>query len=153
MARFANDLSIVDLGARKVLGTIPVGNAPRKIVVQPGAVGSPPAATATRGTPAAVSATAPAAPALASPAGAAGNTSITIANFAFDPPTLTVAPGQQVTWTNKDSVTHTVTSKEDGLDSGNLAVGASFSHTFARPGSVAYACAIHPFMRGMVVVK
>ena len=32
-----NDVSVVDLAGRRVLATIPVGNAPRKIAVQPGA--------------------------------------------------------------------------------------------------------------------
>ena len=30
----SNDLSVIDLGTRTVTGTIPVGNGPRKIVVQ-----------------------------------------------------------------------------------------------------------------------
>ena len=32
----SNDVSVVDLGSQKVTATIPVGNAPRKIAVQPG---------------------------------------------------------------------------------------------------------------------
>jgi len=32
----SNDISVVDLGSQKVTATIPVGNAPRKIAVQPG---------------------------------------------------------------------------------------------------------------------
>ena len=32
----SNDLSIVDVEQRKVIATVPVGNAPRKIVLQPG---------------------------------------------------------------------------------------------------------------------
>ena len=32
----SNDVSVVDLGSQKVKATIPVGNAPRKIAVQPG---------------------------------------------------------------------------------------------------------------------
>jgi len=31
----SNDLSVIDLGTRTVTATIPVGNAPRKLVVQP----------------------------------------------------------------------------------------------------------------------
>jgi YVTN family beta-propeller protein len=31
----ANDVSVVDLATRKVTDTIPVGNAPRKMVIQP----------------------------------------------------------------------------------------------------------------------
>jgi YVTN family beta-propeller protein len=34
----SNDVSVVDLSARKTVATIPVGNAPRKMVIQPAAV-------------------------------------------------------------------------------------------------------------------
>ena len=34
----SNDVSVVDLGRRTVVATIPVGNAPRKVAVQPGAI-------------------------------------------------------------------------------------------------------------------
>src|SRR5262249_58554418 len=47
-----NDVSVVDLTSRRVLATIPVGNAPRKIAVQPGATAaaaSPATATAAQG--------------------------------------------------------------------------------------------------------
>jgi YVTN family beta-propeller protein len=47
-----NDVSVVDLAGRRVLATIPVGNAPRKIAMQPGATpaaGSPVTATAAPG--------------------------------------------------------------------------------------------------------
>ncbi len=40
---------------------------------------------------------------------ASGGNSVTIANFAFSPQSLTVKAGTKVTWTNNDSVTHTVT--------------------------------------------
>ncbi|HKW91559.1 MAG TPA: hypothetical protein VJX92_06635 [Methylomirabilota bacterium] len=47
-----DDVSVVDLTSRQVLATIPVGNAPRKIAVQPGATvaaASPATATAASG--------------------------------------------------------------------------------------------------------
>jgi YVTN family beta-propeller protein len=34
----SNDVSVVDLASQKVTATIPVGNAPRKIAVQPGPI-------------------------------------------------------------------------------------------------------------------
>jgi YVTN family beta-propeller protein len=36
----SNDVSVVQLPTRKVIATIPVGNAPRKVAVQPGAITS-----------------------------------------------------------------------------------------------------------------
>jgi plastocyanin len=78
---------------------------------------------------------------------------ITIQNFAFSPQTITVAPGTTVVWTNKDSVDHTVTSDTGAWpDSGNLATGQTFSHTFAKAGTYPYHCAIHPSMTAKVTV-
>ena len=58
-----------------------------------------------------------------------------------------------MTWSNDDSVPHTVTAREDTFDSGVLMSGESFSQTFAEPGTYDYFCAIHPSMTGTVVVR
>jgi plastocyanin len=76
---------------------------------------------------------------------------VTLQNFAFSPSTVQVSVGGSVTWTNNDSVTHTVTG--DGFDSGQLAPGKSFSKTFAAAGTFNYHCSIHPSMTGVVTVK
>ncbi|MFD0632144.1 cupredoxin family copper-binding protein [Catenulispora yoronensis] len=77
-----------------------------------------------------------------------------IAGFAFAPAALTVKVGTTVTWTNKDSDAHTVTSQGSGgpLQSKALADGESFSYTFTTPGTYAYLCTIHPFMTATVTV-
>jgi plastocyanin len=88
------------------------------------------------------------------PAAAATTTNgVTIANFAFAPQSITVAPGQMVTWTNKDSTAHTVTADKGEWDSKEVAAGATFQRTFDQAGMFAYRCAIHSSMHGMVVVK
>jgi plastocyanin len=63
---------------------------------------------------------------------------------------VTIQEGQQVTWTNEDSTTHTVTG--DGFDSGDIAPGESFSHTFDSAGTYQYSCQYHPTMQGTVEV-
>jgi plastocyanin len=79
---------------------------------------------------------------------------VTIQNFAFSPQTINVAPGTTVVWTNKDSTEHTVTSDTGAWsDSGSLATGRTFSHTFTKAGTYRYHCSIHPFMKAMVVVS
>src|SRR5205085_11469592 len=79
---------------------------------------------------------------------------VTIQNFAFSPQTITVAPGTTVIWTNKDSVDHTVTSDTGAWpDSGSLATSKTFSHTFAKAGTYAYRCALHPSMTARVIVS
>jgi plastocyanin len=78
---------------------------------------------------------------------------ITLANFAFAPASITVKAGTKVTWTNKDSTTHTITSDTGAFDSGNLAPNASFSVTFSTPGTFSYHCSLHPSMLGTVIVQ
>ena len=95
--------------------------------------------------PAAQIAPAPAAPA------ATGNAAVSIKGFRFTPETLTVKAGTTVTWTNEDSVTHTI--KGDGFVSNDLPPGASFTHTFDATGSFDYVCGIHASMRGTILVE
>lgn len=83
---------------------------------------------------------------------ASGNT-VTISNFSFSPATLTVTVGTTVTWTNKDSVTHTVTSDLDEFDSGNVPPNGSYSRAFNTAGTYTYHCSIHTAMKGTVEVK
>jgi plastocyanin len=85
-------------------------------------------------------------------ADAADGTQVTISNFTFNPKTLTVAAGTTVTWTNNDSLTHTVTADDGSFDSANLRPGQQFSYTFTTPGTYTYHCSIHPFMTASVVV-
>ena len=62
---------------------------------------------------------------------------------------LVVGVGTEVTWTNLDTVTHTITSGSQGSstdiwDSPVLAKGASYSFTFNEVGTFKYFCRIHP---------
>lgn len=79
--------------------------------------------------------------------------SITIQNFAFSPATITIPAGTTVTWTNQDTVAHTATSDTGAWDSGTLATGQSYSHTFDTPGTYPYHCTIHPFMKATIIVQ
>ncbi len=87
-----------------------------------------------------------------SPATSPQKESVSIKNFAFDPPTITIKTGTTVTWTNDDSVSHTVTS-DGNFDSGTLDRGETFSHTFDEEGTFSYICTIHPRMTGKIIVK
>ena len=75
-----------------------------------------------------------------------------IANFAFNPASMTIKAGASLTWTNADSTTHTVTADDGTFDSGNVASGATFSHAFATAGTFAYHCNIHSSMKGTITV-
>jgi amicyanin len=83
-----------------------------------------------------------------------GVTAVRIEDFAFAPANITIDAGTTVTWTNYDSVVHTVTSDDgDELDSPLLGKNETFSHTFGTPGVFAYHCTPHPYMRGLVTVR
>lgn len=84
---------------------------------------------------------------------ATGESSVAIADFAFNPGDITVAVGTTVTWNNGDSVSHTTTSDEEGWDSGALGTGDTFEVVFAEPGAFAYHCTIHPTMTGTITVE
>jgi amicyanin len=78
--------------------------------------------------------------------------------FAFSPASLTIKAGTTITWKNTTAVPHTVTS-DDGksFDSGTAnpiaAQSGTFSFTFKTPGTFAYHCAIHPFMKATIIVQ
>jgi len=80
---------------------------------------------------------------------------VTIDNFAFNPKTLTVPVGTEVTWINRDDVPHTATSavKPRVFDSKTLDTDDTFSYVFTAPGAYQYFCAVHPHMTGEIVVK
>jgi plastocyanin len=84
---------------------------------------------------------------------AANAAAVKIDNFNFTPPTLVVAAGTTVTWTNADDSPHTVREKEGKFKSAALDTDDTFSQTFAAPGEYQYFCSIHPRMVGQVFVK
>ena len=81
---------------------------------------------------------------------------------AFSPNPIEANVGDTVTWTNRDSVPHTVTSgvspQPDGRFNSSpnfnplLNPGATFSHTFTEAGEYPYFCAVHPNAVGTVIV-
>ncbi len=79
---------------------------------------------------------------------------IVIKNFAFDPGTLTVAPGTTVTVHNEDQAAHTVTASGQAFGTGSIPGGAT--RTFdapSKPGRYPYICGIHQYMTGTLVVS
>ena len=78
------------------------------------------------------------------------SSTVSISGFSFKPATLRTSVGKPVTWRNADAAPHTATGAK--FSSPQLAKGGTFRHRFARAGTYAYICAIHPDMRGKVVV-
>ena len=65
---------------------------------------------------------------------------------------LEISVGDTVTWTNDDTMAHTVTAADGSFDSGFVMPGEQWSHTFTEAGRADYFCIPHPWMRGAVVV-
>ena len=78
---------------------------------------------------------------------------ILIKTFAFSPMNVAIGAGGAVTWKNLDGEPHTVVSLDGQFRSVALDQGDSFTFRFAKPGTYAYLCSIHPQMRATVVVR
>jgi plastocyanin len=82
----------------------------------------------------------------------AGAQKVTIQNLKYNPPKLTIKPGETIVWTNKDNNDHTVTADDGSFTSENLGGGDKFRHTFEKKGKFPYHCKYHPRMKGVVLV-
>ena len=78
---------------------------------------------------------------------------VTIDNFTFTPPELTVAVGTTVKWVNHDDIPHNVMEKNKAFRSKVLDTDDSYSYTFASAGTFDYFCGLHPHMQGKIIVK
>ncbi|MDR5828706.1 cupredoxin family copper-binding protein [Caballeronia sp. LP006] len=78
---------------------------------------------------------------------------ISIDNFAFSQPSVTVPVGTKVTWVNHDDMLHTVADEAKSFKSDPLDSGQSYSHVFDKPGTYKYFCSLHPHMTGTIVVQ
>jgi len=80
-------------------------------------------------------------------------------NECYIPHMVTIDVGGEVMWNNIDGMAHTVSAGtpaeglSDDFDSGLVAPGAMFSHTFADAGTFDYFCMVHPWMVGTVMVS
>jgi len=87
----------------------------------------------------------------------------------YVPSHTSVNQNDTITWINKDTEVHTVTSgvgaglesllnnrqgaKNGIFDSGIFKPGGNWTHKFERAGVFSYFCTVHPWMEGTVVVK
>ena len=78
---------------------------------------------------------------------------VTIDNFSFTSPELTVAVGTTVKWVNHDDIPHNVIEKNKAFRSKALDTDDSYSFTFASAGTYDYFCGLHPKMQGKIIVK
>ena len=78
---------------------------------------------------------------------------VTIDNFTFTPPELTVAVGTTVKWVNHDDIPHSVVDGNKAFRSKALDTDDAYSFTFVSAGTFSYFCGLHPHMQGKIVVK
>jgi len=78
---------------------------------------------------------------------------VSVEQAMFGPATLTIHVGATVTWVNHDSDLHTVTSTQGLFASPGLDSGDNFSYRFTTPGTYPYFCALHPHMKGTILVQ
>ena len=81
-----------------------------------------------------------------------GVTHMNMQHFAYQMAHIQVRVGTTVTWTNQDSVPHSITFKNGMKDSGLLSQGQSFSYMFNTAGTYQYYCTVHPYMVATVTV-
>ena len=72
--------------------------------------------------------------------------------WGFDTPDQTIAAGQTIAWVNTGAQAHTITADDSSFDSGNIDPGGTFSLSPTSPGTYAYHCTPHPWMKGTLTV-
>ncbi len=89
-------------------------------------------------------------------ASATATASVLLGAMQFLPFCTTVGVGVPLTFTNVDSVNHSVTAdagQPEPFESGLLLPGQSFAHTFAQPETVRVHDRLNPQMSGIVIVQ
>lgn len=81
---------------------------------------------------------------------------VTLSGNGFSPQTLRIKVGDTITWTNQDSVFHTVTpygTTLAGFGSSVLFAGQTYAYNFRSFGTYNYYCQLHPEMTGTIIVE
>jgi plastocyanin len=76
---------------------------------------------------------------------------VNIQNFEFNPSTVTISVGDTVQWNNLDTTEHDVHAAT--FDSSEMPGGSTYNNTFTQAGTYNYTCALHPSMKGQVIVQ
>ena len=80
-------------------------------------------------------------------------TTVEMEGSKFVPAAISVAVGQQITWSNKDGYSHNVTSTAgEKINSGNIDGEGTFEFTPKKAGTIAYTCTLHSNQNGKITV-
>ena len=86
------------------------------------------------------------------PGAAAGDATVAIIDFGFEPESVSVSAGQSVVFNNTGQAPHTV-SFDEGPDCGRVSAGGSMGATFNVAATYTYHCSIHPEMEASITVN
>ena len=76
---------------------------------------------------------------------------VTMKSLKFSPDTTKIKVGETVVWKNEEKTSHIVLI--DGVESPELFMGETWSHTFTTAGTYEYVCGLHASMKGAVIVE
>lgn len=80
-----------------------------------------------------------------------GTGSDTTLNYSPSTLKLVIGVNNTVTFVNQDNTKHTVTADDGSFDSGDLAPGGTWMHTFSA-GTYSFHCTYHSYMKGTITV-
>lgn len=86
----------------------------------------------------------------------AGGVTVDQSGQQFSEKSVALAPGQTVTFANKDDVSHNITVVDDDDDTADLGLqkpGENLTYKFDKAGRFKVRCSIHPSMKMTVSVK
>src|SRR5687768_2265303 len=75
---------------------------------------------------------------------------VTIRQLRYERDTIRVKTGDVVVWRNADPLEHTVTADSGAFESPLIKPGREWSNRFTVPGTFAYHCVPHPYMKAVV---
>ncbi len=76
-----------------------------------------------------------------------------VQKWGYTPSTLTVQVGDKVAFFNEGKIAHTATASNGAFDTGLIHHNETAVVTMAKPGTFAYFCQPHPWMKGTIIVK
>jgi plastocyanin len=78
---------------------------------------------------------------------------VSIEALRFTPQTMEARVGEVIVWRNHDPFPHTVNADSKEFASGEIAAEGAWRMQLSRKGVYPYRCALHPTMRGTLIVK
>jgi LPXTG-motif cell wall-anchored protein len=73
----------------------------------------------------------------------AASTMVEAQDFEFSPKTISIDPGDSITFTNTGDATHTATADNGSFDTGDIKPGATQTITVKAPGTYPFYCKYH----------